>query len=142
LEEGVFESKEFEYGKAELLIDSKKIMLIGYGNGVGKAYKVYQILKENGVDCGLLDLRFVKPFDKELLKSIKAGSWYVISDNAKEGGIGEMLESFVIEEGLNVTVESFEYPDKFIPHGSVEEVEKLLKTDVKSIAEKIREKHG
>ena len=137
LEDGVFEAKEFEFGKAELLIDSKNIMLISYGNGVGKAYKVLNILKEKGIEVGLIDLRFVKPFDKELLKTLKAKKWYVISDNAKEGGIGEMLSEFINEENLEVEVKSFEYPDKFIPHGNVKEVEKFLGVDEESIAKEI-----
>ena len=137
LSDGIFEAKEFKLGEAELLINGKKVMLIGYGNGVGKAYKVLNILKEKGIEAGLIDLRFVKPFDKELLKTIEAKKWYVISDNAKEGGIGEMLSDFVNEEKLAVEVESFEYPDKFIPHGSVKEVERFLGVDEESIAGKI-----
>ena len=137
LSDGIFEAKDFELGKAELLIDSKNIMLIGYGNGVGKAYKVLNILKEKGIEAGLIDLRFVKPFDKELLKTLKAKKWYVISDNVKEGGIGEMLSDFVNKENLDVEVKSFEYPDRFIPHGNIKEVEKFLGVDEESIAKEI-----
>ncbi len=137
LKDGVFEAKEFELAKAELLIDSDDIMLIGYGNGVGKAYNVLKELEKRGIKAGLLDLRFVKPFDKELLRTLRAKKWYVISDNAKEGGIGEMLEGFVNEKNLDVKVRSFEYPDKFIPHGSVEEVERFLGVDEESIVREI-----
>ncbi len=137
LKDGVFEAKEFELAKAELLIDSDDIMLIGYGNGVGKAYNVLKELEKRGIKAGLLDLRFVKPFDKELLRTLRAKKWYVISDNAKKGGIGEMLEGFVNEKNLDVKVRSFEYPDKFIPHGSVEEVERFLGVDEESIVREI-----
>ncbi len=141
LEEGIFEAKDFELGKAELLIDSENIMLIAYGNGVGKAHKTLQKLKQKGIDAGLLDLRFVKPFDKELLKSLKAKKWYIISDNSKKGGIGEMLSNFANEENLDVKIESFEYPDRFIPHGDLKSVEKLLKVDEESITEKIADEN-
>ena len=137
LDDGIFEVKDFELGKAEILIENKNIMLIGYGNGVGKAYKVWKILKQNGIDAGIVDLRFVKPLDEELLKTIEADKWYVISDNAKKGGIGEMLAGFVEENNLNKYIKSFEYSDEFIPHGSVKEVEKFLKTDEESIAKEI-----
>ena len=139
LEDGVFKAKDFELGKAELLIDNKNIMLIGYGNGVGKAYKVLKILNKNGIDAGLLDLRFVKPFDEELLKHIEAKRWYIISDNAKKGGIGEMLSAFVKENKLEKYIKSFEYPDDFIPHGDIKTVEKFLGVDEESIAKKIIE---
>ena len=138
LENNIFEAKDFELGKAEILIDSSDIMLIAYGNGVGKAYKVLQKLKEDGIECGLVDLRFVKPLDKELLKSLKAKKWYIISDNAKEGGIGELLSEFVNKERLDVSIKSFEYPDKFIPHGDIKSVEKYLKVDEINIYEAIK----
>ena len=137
LEDGIFKAKDFELGKAEILIENKNIMLIGYGNGVGKAYKVWKILNESGIDAGLIDLKFAKPLDRELLKTIEANKWYIISDNAKKGGIGEMLSAFVKENNLKKYVKSFEYPDEFIPHGSVKEVEKFLKIDEESIAKEI-----
>jgi 1-deoxy-D-xylulose-5-phosphate synthase len=137
LEDGIFEAKDFELGKAEILIDNDEIMLIAFGNGVGKAYKIHKKLQSLGINTGVLDLRFVKPFDKELLKSLKAKKWFVISDNVKEGGIAEMLSEFANEEKLNVEIHSFEYPDKFIPQGNVEEVEKLLKFDAENITKKI-----
>jgi 1-deoxy-D-xylulose-5-phosphate synthase len=137
LEDNIFEASDFELGKGEILVESDNIMLIGYGNGVGKAYEVLKGLEKRGIKAGLLDLRFAKPFDKELLRNLKAKKWYVISDNAKEGGIGEMLSNFANEEGLDVKIVSFEYPDKFIPHGSVEEVEKFLGVDKDSIIETI-----
>ena len=137
LEDNIFPDKKFELGKAEILIESKNIMLIGYGNGVGKAYKVWKILKEKNIDAGLLDLRFVKPFDEELLKSLEAKKWYVISDNAKKGGIGEMLSGFSKENRLHTYIKSFEYDDAFIPHGDVKNIEKFLKVDEESIAGKI-----
>jgi len=137
LEDGKFLASDFKLGEAEVLIPNDEILLIAYGNGVGKAYKVYEILKEKGINVGIVDLRFVKPFDEKLLKSLKANKWYVISDNAKEGGIGEMLSDFIKKENLNVKIKSFEYPDKFIPHGSVKEVEEYLGVDEKSIAKEI-----
>ena len=137
LKDGIFEAKDFEFGRAEVLIESKNIMLIGYGNGVGKAYKVYKILNEKGVDVGIIDLRFVKPFDEKLFKNLEAKKWYIISDNAKKGGIGEMLSAFSKENRLHKYIKSFEYPDKFIPHGDVKEVEKYLEVDAESIAKKI-----
>jgi len=142
LEDDLFYASDFECGKAELLIDSENIMLIGYGNGVGKAYKIHKELKRAGIDTGLLDLRFVKPLDEKTLKSLKAAKWYVISDNSKEGGIGELLCEFALAHGINAEIESFEYPDKFIPHGDVNSVEKLLGVDVDTIVNKIKEENA
>jgi len=141
LAEDIFEAKDFQFGKAEVLIENDNIMLIAYGNGVGKAYNVHKLLKEQGIQTGLIDLRFVKPFDKDLIKNIKAKKWYIISDNAKEGGIAEMLSEFANSENMNVNIYSFEYPDKFIPHGDLKSVEKLLGVDEQSIVKKIKEQN-
>ncbi|NPA11526.1 MAG: 1-deoxy-D-xylulose-5-phosphate synthase [Epsilonproteobacteria bacterium] len=139
LNDGVFGADEFELGKGEILIESENIMLIGYGDGVGRAYEVYQELKKNGEDVGLVDLRFIKPLDEELLASLRAKRWYVFSDNVKKGGVGELLSEFVNKNDMDVKIESFEYPNKFIPHGGVKEIEEFLGVDVKSAAKKIME---
>jgi 1-deoxy-D-xylulose-5-phosphate synthase len=127
-----FGASTFELGKGEILIDGEDIALIGYGNGVGKAYEVFEILKKEGLNPMLIDMRFVKPLDKELFNSIKKLKWYVFSENVKLGGIGELLSYEFKKE-----VVSFEYPDMFIPHGSVKEIEEFLKLDVKNIAKEI-----
>lgn len=137
LEDNIFEATDFELGKGELLIDSEDIMLIGYGNGVGKAYKVLKLLEEKNIKAGLLDLRFIKPLDEELLNSIKAKKWYIISNNVKFGGVAELISEFVNKNSLDVKVKSFEYPDKFIPHGDIKRVEEFLRVDEKSIYEEI-----
>ena len=74
---------------------------------------------------------------KFMLRNLKAKKWYVISDNAKEGGIAQMLSDFANSEKLNVEIISFEYPDKFIPHGELKEVEKFLGVDSEAIIKHI-----
>ena len=129
----------FELGKAEILKENNEVMFIGYGNGVGRAYQVAKKLSKNGIEVGILDLRFVKPLDEELLKSLKAKKWFIFSDSAKIGGVAETIESFVIENNLNKEVVSFEIEDKFIPHGQTSDVEKLLKIDIDSLAKRVKE---
>ena len=131
----------FELGKAQLLKEAKsKVLLIGYGNGVGKALEVSKILKEQGLDSAVLDLRFVKPIDKNMLKKLskKHSSWYVISDSAKIGGVGSAITCLKNDYAWNsVKVMSFEYKDEFIHHGNTKLVEKSLGILPEQIAEKI-----
>ena len=128
----------FELGKAEILKDNDEIMFIGYGNGVGRAYQVAKKLQKEQIEVGILDLRFIKPLDEELLKSLKAKKWFIFSDSAKIGGVAETIESFVIENNLNKEVISFEIEDKFIPHGQTSDIEKLLKIDIDSLVERVK----
>lgn len=136
-----FESIGFDGKKSQLLIEAPSdVLLIGYGNGVGRAYKSAQILKQDGVECGLLDLVFVKPLDKQTLLEVskRYKKWFVFSDSSKMGGIGEILSFFLQEEGIaDVRVKSFEYEDGFITHGKTIEVEESLGLLPAQLAQKI-----
>ncbi|BCD67545.1 1-deoxy-D-xylulose-5-phosphate synthase [Nitratiruptor sp. YY09-18] len=133
LDDEVFAATPFELGKAELLKEGKsEILLVGYGNGVGRAYKT---LQELSVDVGLLDLRFVKPLDEELLRelSTRYKKWFVFSDGAKLGGVA----SAIAELGMDIEIVSFEFEDRFIPHGKIADVEEALGLTPKQLAQKI-----
>ncbi|QKF92883.1 1-deoxyxylulose-5-phosphate synthase [Campylobacter sp. CCUG 57310] len=140
LEEGEFEAREFKLGKGEILAPAEgKIAFIGYGNAVGKANLVRKELIGK-LDATLVDLVFVKPLDRELLLNLAQEKkiWYVFSDGAKKGGVGEILAAFLQDEKIyDVKITSFEYEDKFISHGKTQAVERYLGVDVKSISEKI-----
>jgi len=129
----------FEYGKGELLKDSNNIMLIGYGNGVGRAWQVSKLLEKNGINSGVVDLRFIKPLDEELLRNIKAKTIFVFSDSAKIGGVAESLEAFYNKIQVNKRIISFEIEDKFIPHGETKDIEKMLKIDIESLVNRVEE---
>lgn len=131
----VFEVQDFEVGKAQLLVEAESdILFIGYGNGVGRAYHTMQHL---GFDVALLDLRFVKPLDVELLRKLsqKHKRWFVFSDGAKLGGVASALA----ELGLDVEITSFEYEDSFIPHGKVVDVERALGLLPEQLAKRVEE---
>ncbi|MRI58005.1 MAG: 1-deoxy-D-xylulose-5-phosphate synthase [Epsilonproteobacteria bacterium] len=134
-----FEAKPFELGKAELLVEKEgDTLFIGYGNGVGRAYQTMELLDK---PISLLDLRFVKPLDEELLRELARTykRWFVFSDSAKIGGVGSALEEFIGDNDLDVKVVSFEYPDRFIPHGKVVEVEEALGLRPEQLAKRVLE---
>jgi len=121
-----FESTAFELGKSELLKEgTSKKLFIGYGAAVGRAYLTEQLHEE---DIAILDLRFVKPLDKESLRELskKYDDWYVFSDSQKQGGVGSAILEFLNEEKICVTLTSFEYEDEFINHGDTKKVEESL----------------
>jgi 1-deoxy-D-xylulose-5-phosphate synthase len=136
----VYENEKFELGKSQLLKHSKSdILFIGFGNGVGKAYKVYEKIKDK-LDPAILDLRFVKPLDKEQLinLSLKYKKWFVFSESAKLGGVWTSLVEFLHEENIDdVSVKTYEYDDKFVPHGNKTIVEKSLGISVDEIIKDI-----
>ncbi len=138
LEAELPESVPFEYGKSQLLIESESdILLIGYGNGVGRAAQTRMLMKS---DAALLDLRFVKPLDGQLLQQLasKHNRWYVFSDSAAMGGVGSaLLEWLAIHGKSNVSLETFEYDDAFIKHGATPVVEEALGLQPQQLAKRI-----
>ncbi|MFK5976132.1 MAG: 1-deoxy-D-xylulose-5-phosphate synthase [Sulfurovum sp.] len=131
------ESPEYELGKSVLLQEGEEILLIGYGNGVGRAEATAKLLDK---EVAILDLRFVKPLDKEILKSLskKYKKWFVFSDSAKMGGVGSAILEFLSEEKImNIEVTSFEYEDEFITHGNTKLVEESLGLLAWQLAKKI-----
>jgi len=134
------ESTPFELAKSQLLRSSQSdILFIGYGNGVGRAYET---AKELGEDVSILDLRFVKPLDKEMLFEMaqKHKKWFVFSDSSKAGGVASAISEFLADEKiLNIELTSFEYGDKFITHGNTKLVEESLGLLPKQLADKVRE---
>ncbi|MGP1485168.1 MAG: 1-deoxy-D-xylulose-5-phosphate synthase [Campylobacter sp.] len=134
-----FKAKPLQFAKGEILKSGDSdVLFIGYGNGVGKANEVRNLLD---IDVALVDLVFVKPLDTELLMQLcqKHKKWFIFSDSAKKGGVGEILSSFLQDNKIyDVSVVSFEFDDKFITHGKTADVEKSLKIDTYSIKDKIK----
>jgi len=132
------DSLPFELGKSQLLISNNTdILFIGYGNGVGRAYETAKFLD---IDISLLDLRFVKPLDENMLRSmaIKHKRWFIFSDSAKMGGVGSALLEFLAKEKIkDIEMTSFEYEDSFITHGDTKLVEESLGILPKQLAKKV-----
>ena len=133
-----FPSKPFILGQAQVLKEGKsKKLFLGYGAGVRRAYETELLHDE---DIALVDLRFVKPLDKETLKnlSLKYDDWYVFSDSQKQGGVGSAILEFLNEEKICVKLTSFEYEDKYIQHGDTKLVEESLGLLPSQLVEKIK----
>jgi 1-deoxy-D-xylulose-5-phosphate synthase len=120
-------SVPYEKGKAQLLLSNNSNRLfIGYGNGVGRAAQTIAYMEE---EPSLLDLRFVKPLDTDILRQMAQNhkQWYVFSDSSRMGGVGSALLEWLSEEKISdVQVVSFEYEDDFIKHGNTTLIEESL----------------
>ena len=139
-------SEPFVWGKAQLLHeDDCDILLIGYGNGVGRAAQTRERMQ---TDAALLDLRFVKPLDDAMLyRMAKAYKhWFVFSDSAAQGGVGSALLEWLSKADISdVKVITFEYDDAFIKHGVTSRVEEAMGLLPEQLAARIEERmmaHG
>lgn len=109
-------------GKSEVLFEGSRVALLAVGSMVKMAEEVREQLKERmGIDAALVNARFVKPIDEELLRSFADTYELVVTleENVKDGGFGERVLAFAEEEDLPFGVEIVALPDRFIPHGSV-----------------------
>jgi 1-deoxy-D-xylulose-5-phosphate synthase len=138
--EGLPESAAFVLAKSQLLLSKESdILFIGYGNGVGRAYATAKLLDD---EVSLLDLRFVKPLDVEMLREMakRHKKWFIFSDTSKMGGVGSALLEFLADEKItDVLVESFEYEDCFITHGNTKVVEESLGLLPQQLAKRVQE---
>jgi len=135
IEEGI---KEVEFGKARCIHngDSKKILL----NFGSLLHNVIPIAKKYNLT--LIDMRFVKPLDEEILKSLipNAEVYLTIEDGSIMGGAGSSVQEFCALHSINTPGYLIGIPDKFIEHGSREEMIEMAGLDPDSL-EKIVKKY-
>ena len=124
-----------EYGKSELLYEEEDIAVIFVGHMAELADRVRRKLKKTGYSCSLVNARFVKPFDKEMLEYLaKDHSLFVtIEENVLTGGFGEQVTDYVSSARLNVHVRTIGISDDYVEHGNVEILRKEVGLDCDTI---------
>ena len=130
-------SEEISFGKAEVLREGNDITIIAIGKMVSRAIEVANELLKFGIESTVINARFLKPLDKEtIIKNIKGKKKVAtIEDGTIIGGLGGKVEELIFENKLDVNLKKFAYPDEFIKHGSVNEIEEKYGLDVGSIVE-------
>ena len=126
-------------GKAEVLLEGEDITIISIGKMTEYAYKVACDLKKENINVEVINIRFLKPLDKEkVLKSaIKTKKVITIEDGYLIGGLASSINDILIKQDEKIKILNMGYPDKFIKQGSVKEIEKKYKMDKDSIKENI-----
>ena len=128
-----------EYGKSEVLYEEKDIAVIFVGHMAELADSVRRSLKEAGYSCSLINARFVKPLDTELLDELaKTHSLFVtIEENVLTGGFGEQVMDYVSRAALDVHVRNIGIPDEYVEHGNVEVLRKETGLDRETVVKQI-----
>ena len=126
-------------GKCEPIYEEKDVCLFAVGSMVKIAEKTREILKDSGINCSLVNARFVKPIDKDYLKiASKTHKLFVtMEENVASGGYGEKVREYVQDNRLDVNVLSIAIPDQFVTHGSVDKLLKELSMDPESVAKRV-----
>ena len=129
------------YKKCDVLTRGNDVTIIAIGNQVGKAMSIFYKLKDDGISANVINARFLKPIDKSyFLQSIKHTKFVVtIEDNTLVGGLASSVNELIATKRLkDITIRNFGYPDVFVEHGSVDELEKKYGLDEESILKSIK----
>ena len=139
---GLADNKEItavKVGKGEKLRDGKAATLISIGTFAKTAMDVAAKLSERGTDIAVVDGRFLKPLDEELItaEARRTGNIITLEENVLAGGFGSAVMELLEQQRLYPRVLRLGLPDKFIQQGSQDELLKLHGLDTDGIAEKI-----
>jgi 1-deoxy-D-xylulose-5-phosphate synthase len=128
-------------GQGEKLRDGSDAVIAAVGVGVQTALEAAELLAEEGLSLSVLDARFVKPFDAELLvaEAQRCGKVITVEENALMGGFGSAALETLNDYGVLVPVCRFGLPDHFVEQGTQAELRERLGLDAKSLAGTIRE---
>ena len=135
---------KIDYGKSEQIREGSQIALIALGSMVKTALEVERRLEEQGYCCTLINARFAKPLDTEMLGRLAASHQLLVTleENVASGGFGEHVAQYLSQEqkerlGQGLQVLTVAVPDVYVEHGNVEILRKELGIDSNSVVERI-----
>ena len=135
--------RPIEYGKSEVIYEEEDIALLAVGNMVKIAEQVRKNLKEIGNSCTLVNARFVKPIDTEVLDMLSADHKLLVTmeENVRSGGYGEKVMDYVVEQELPVKLLNISLPDEYVEHGNVSLLYEEVGIDAQTVTKRIIEKY-
>lgn len=129
------EFSEIEKGTGQLLRDGDDLAFISLGPIGNEVAAAIDELEKLDLHIAHLDLRFLKPLDEKLLKQFfkKHRKVITVEDGSVNGGMGSAILEFISEKGITAEIRRIGIPDRFIDHGTIEELYKECGMDKESI---------
>ena len=126
-------------GKGEILRSGDDILLAGYGTMVYTAMQVAEILSEHGIEATVVNARFVKPLDTELILPLaqRIGKVATLEEGCLMGGFGSAVAEALLDNDILVPVKRFGVPDKLVDHAKPDESKADLGLSSSQIAEQV-----
>lgn len=118
------ELKTIQIGSWEVLKEGTQAAILTFGTTIPMAMKAAEILSQNNVSVEVINARFIKPLDVEMLRDLQARNIPIITleESALQGGFGSAVMEFYNENNLQVNVHRIGIPDIFIEHGEVNQL--------------------
>ncbi len=138
--EGLVEfAQPIELGKSEAIHTESDIAILSVGHMMETAEEVWRLLKEKGYQCSLINSRFVKPMDTQMLDKLSENHklYVTIEEAVSVGGYGSNVTDYVSRQQLPVSVLVSGISDVYVEHGSIGELRSAIGLDAQSLVEKI-----
>ncbi len=131
---------EIQIGKAERLVKGQDVVLLAVGNMVEYAKKSSEKLLAEGIRCEIINMRFIKPLDIDMLNDVvtRFDKLVTLEESTVVGGFGTGVLEYLAERNLKNDILRIGLPDKFVDHGTQEELHKQIGIDPDGIVEKIK----
>lgn len=129
--------RPLQLGRAQVVREGEgEVSIIAVGRMVGIALEAAEILSRGGVEAEVVNARFVKPLDEEMLRerARKRRLLVTLEENVLTGGFGEAVAALLKEEKTDCLLVRLGLPDRFVEHGKVEELFSALGLDATSVA--------
>jgi 1-deoxy-D-xylulose-5-phosphate synthase len=128
--------KPLPIGKGKILENGDDVLILAIGKSVGDALEASKLLKEKGISATIVNCRFVKPLDAELIISLATRIPYVITveENVRQGGFGSAVLETLSDAGVTrLRVERIGVADTFVEHGPQQLLRSLYGIDASAI---------
>ncbi len=126
------------YGKSEMIYQESDIAILSVGHMMEEANQTWSLLKEQGYSCSLINARFVKPIDEEMIDEIVQNHKLIVTleEGIRRGGYGESVMNYIVNHGYATTVRIHAVEDEYVEQGTIAQLRKKVGLDAKSVAEK------
>ena len=135
---------QIEYRQAEVIREGKEAMIISIGSMVYPSLKASSILIKEGIDCGVVNARFLKPLDESLLLDFASqlDRFITVEEHSLQGGLGSKVLECFADRDIKVGIKRIGLPDKFIEQGRREELLLRYGLHAEGIAQEIKKWMG
>jgi 1-deoxy-D-xylulose-5-phosphate synthase len=118
------EPQSLPIGKAEVIADGSDVAILGLGPMISLAHDLAASLERDGYSAALINPRFIKPIDREMLDryASRVAAFVTFEDHVKMGGFGAAVVEALEELGRSVPVVRIGWPDQFIEHGKIDQL--------------------
>lgn len=132
--------EEIEIGKGKKIKDGDEVAVLSIGAIGTEAIKATEILENEKISVAHYDMRFVKPLDEDLLRTIFKKHKFIITveNNSIVGGFGTAIMEFMMKNNFRNQITKLGIPDEFVEHGTQSELYEICKFDSKAIVETVK----